>query len=259
MGRRTASSIVGTTMLYDHGTVIVDVLNPITLELLWRASAKLSVIMTTQLAEPRTLSVLDAIHRRRAVRSYLSTPVDDEAIQQLLDAAVHAPTAMHAEPWSFVVVQDRDVLKRISERAKALMLERVTPHRELLCAPGATPDGDHLTMLTDPHFNIFYDAGTLVVICARPLNEFASADCWLAAENLMLAAWALGLGTCCIGFALPALHTPEVKHELGITEGIEPIAAVIVGVPRGDTPVVSRRPPQILRWLRSPTLRQAQV
>lgn len=207
--------------------------------------------MTTQLAEPGALSALDTIYRRRAVRHYLSTPVDEEAIHQLLDAAVQAPTAMHAEPWSFVVVQDRDVLKRISDRAKALMLERVTPHRELLRAPGATPDENLLKMLTDPNFNIFYDAGTLVVICARPLNEFASADCWLAAENLMLAACALGFGTCCIGFALPALHTPEVKQELGITDDLEAISAIIVGVPQHDTAPVSRKPPHVIRWLRS--------
>jgi nitroreductase len=75
--------------------------------------------MATQLAEPGTLSVLDTIHRRRAVRSYRSAQPDDESIRRLLDAAVHAPTAMHAEPWSFVVVQDRDVLKRISERQSA--------------------------------------------------------------------------------------------------------------------------------------------
>jgi nitroreductase len=193
--------------------------------------------------------VLDTIHRRRAVRSYRSAQPDDESIRRLLDAAVHAPTAMHAEPWSFVVVQDRDVLKRISERAKALMVERATAHRELLRAPGATPDQQHLKMLSDPSFNIFYDAGTLIVICARPLNEFASADCWLAAENLMLAACALGLGTCCIGFALPALHTAEVRKELGIPDGIEPIVAIIVGEPRGETAVVPRRPPEILRWL----------
>ena len=64
-------------------------------------------------------------------------------------------------------------------------------------------------------FCVFYDASTLIVICAKPMGPFVSADCWLAAENLMLAASALGLGTCCIGSAIPALNSPEAKPRAG--------------------------------------------
>lgn len=206
--------------------------------------------MASHAAVAHELSTLDAIYHRRAVRAYRSDPVDDATIHRLLDAAVHAPTAMHEEPWAFVVVQDRAMLERISDRAKAIMVAEARAHRDLLRAPGATPAGRHLAMLTDPSFNIFYNAGTLIVICGKPLGEFVVADCWLAAENLMLAATALGLGTCCIGFALPALHAPDVKRELGIPDGTDAYAAVIVGVPLADTPAVPRKPPEVLRWIR---------
>jgi len=56
-----------------------------------------------------------------------------------------------------------------------------------------------VSQLQDPHFSVFYDASTLIVIGARHPDPFAIADCWLAAENLMLAACALRLGSCCIG------------------------------------------------------------
>lgn len=209
--------------------------------------------MSTTIAAPADSSTFDAIYRRRAVRSYRPDVVDEAAIRRLLDAAVHAPTAMHEEPWQFVVVQDRALLRSLSDRAKQLMLTEATAHRDLLRAPGATPDGRLLTMLRDPSFNIFYDASTLVVIAAKPLGQFVAADCWLAAENLMLAACALGLGTCCIGFALPVLHTAQAKSELGIPGHIEPVAAIILGVPDGETPVVPRKPPEILRWVRPAT------
>ena len=195
--------------------------------------------------------MLDFIYRRRSVRSYLPDEVGEPAIRALLDAAVHAPTAMHLEPWAFVVVQDRVVLERLSDRAKVMMRAEATAHRDLLRAPGATPGGRHLAMLDDPDFNIFYDVGALIVICGKRLGSFVTADCWLATENLMLAACALGLGSCCIGLALPALHVPEVKSELGIPADTDAVAAVIVGVPRGETPPVPRRPPEILRWLRA--------
>lgn len=67
------------------------------------------------------------------------------------------------------------------------------------------------------------------------------ADCWLAAENLLLAAYAQGLGTCVIGFAVSALNTPEWKAELKIPAEMTAVAPMIVGVPAGVTPPV---PPQ---------------
>lgn len=206
--------------------------------------------MTAATPAPADVSPLDLIYKRHAVRSYTQDPVDDDTIRQLLDAAVHAPTAMHEEPWAFVVVQDRELLRRLSDRAKSMMLAEATPHRELLRAPGATADGRHLAALSDPQFNIFHDAGTVIVICGKAMGQFVPADCWLAAENLMLAACALGLGTCPIGFALPALHAPETKRELGIPDGTDAFAAITVGVPRGATPAVPRKPAQVLKWIR---------
>jgi len=99
-----------------------------------------------------------------------------------------------------------------------------------------------------PEFNIFYNAGTLIVICGATSAPFAIADCWLAAENLMLAAQALGLGTCVIGSALGALNLPDVRAELGIPSEFAAIAPIIVGVPSGGTPATSRKDARILFW-----------
>jgi nitroreductase len=199
----------------------------------------------------REEAVLEAIHGRRAVRSYLPTPIDDATVTALLDAAVQAPTAMHMEPWAFAVIQDRAVLRRLSERAKALLADEAIRHRELLRAPGLSSSEEHLArMLADPAFNIFYDAGTLIVICAKPRGSFVTADCWLAGENLMLAAFGQGLGSCVIGFAVPLLNTPEVKRELGIPLDVLAVAPIIVGVPAGTTPAVPRKAPEILCWAR---------
>jgi nitroreductase len=199
----------------------------------------------------REEAVLQAIHGRRAVRSYLPTPIDDSTVRALLDAAVQAPTAMHMEPWAFAVIQDRALLRQLSERAKALLADEAIRHRELLRAPGLSRSEEHLArMLADPAFNIFYDAGTLIVICARPRGSFVTADCWLAAENLMLAAYGLGLGSCVIGFAVPLLNTPEIKRELKLPPDVLAVAPIIVGVPAGTTPAVPRKAPEILCWAR---------
>lgn len=191
------------------------------------------------------IGALDAIYRRRATRAFTSAPVGEATILELLRAAVQAPTAMHLEPWAFVIVQDPAVLALISERAKTIA---GTPdghqHRQLARnQQTAMP-----AMFTDPNFNIFYDAGTLIVICAKPIGAFVMADCWLAAENLMLAATALGLATCPIGFAQMALCDPAIKAELRIPVDVIPVVPIIVGVAASEPPPTSRREPEILSW-----------
>jgi len=66
----------------------------------------------------RPLSALDAIFSRRSVRAYTDQPLDEATVRALLEAAVQAPTALHAEPWTFMVIQDREVLHKLSDRAK---------------------------------------------------------------------------------------------------------------------------------------------
>jgi nitroreductase len=186
-------------------------------------------------------SVLDAIYGRRSVRSYAPERVDRATILALLGAAVRAPTAVHMEPWAFVVLQDLTALKHLSDRAKPLFVGEA--HRAHL-----DPGGHLLDAFTSPEFNIFYDAATLIVICAKPMGPFVVADCWLAAENLMLAACAMGLGTCVIGSAVPALNSSEIKAELGIPAEFLAVAPIIVGWPGDDTTPTARKEPRVLAW-----------
>jgi nitroreductase len=188
-----------------------------------------------------SMTVMDAIYGRRSVRAYMPQKVDWATITMLIGAAVRAPTAVHEEPWAFVVVQDPSVLKNLSDRARLLFADE--PHRDLLARGGHALD-----IFRKPDFNIFYDAGTLIIIGAQTAGPFVAAECWLAAENLMLAACANGLGTCVIGSALSALNLPDVKTELGIPIDFTAVAPIIVGVPSGETPLSSRQDPRVLAW-----------
>ena len=184
---------------------------------------------------------MDAIFHRRAVRNYTPQRIEQTVIRILLDAAVHAPTAMDEEAWAFAVIQDGNILKHLSDDVKILMGKSTDSIHPLL--------RNHASdRFTTPEFNAFYNAGTLVVIFGKPLGPFVAADCWLAAENLMLAACAAGLGTCPIGLAVEALNTPNWKKELGVPAEMTAIAPIIVGLPAVETPAVPRKPPQVLCW-----------
>jgi nitroreductase len=191
------------------------------------------------------MDALDAIYQRRAVRSYTGQKIDRETMKKLLSAAVRAPTAVHEEPWAFAIVQDPALLRRISDRVKSLWPASLAERH----GASALPSASHFAeLLAQPDFNVFYDAPTLIVICARPMGPFVAADCWLAAENLMLAACASGLGTCVIGSAVTALNAPEAKAELGIPADVEAVAPIIVGYPRATTAATPRKAPEILSW-----------
>jgi nitroreductase len=188
------------------------------------------------------MEVLEAIYRRRAIRSFTSEPVDRELIESLIDAAVHAPNAMDKQRWAFVVVRDRTLLARISAEAKALTLHVMGSAR---VDPGLE---QFRKVLSAPEFNIFYDAPLLIVICGTEDDRFVDQDCCLAAQNLMLAAYAKGLGSCWIGFAEAWLNRPEAKKELGISATLRPIAPIILGYPQ-DHPVPPPRHRPNITWI----------
>lgn len=185
------------------------------------------------------MEVLQAIHTRRAVREYAERPVDRETVLALTEAACQAPSAINQQPWAFAVIQNQALLEEISGEAKAYW-------RATLADEGPT---DQLrTLVENPDFNLFYNATTLIIIYARTEGLNPEEDCCLAAENLMLAAHAMGLGTCPIGLARPWLGRQEVKAAMGVPEGYTPVFPVIVGHPRGETAAVPRRAPEILFW-----------
>jgi nitroreductase len=184
------------------------------------------------------MDVLTAIHERRAVRDYRDEPVADTAIAALIDAAIWAPSGINLQPWCFFVIDDAATLAACSTKAKAALQAAATDHPELTGLR---------SMLASPAFNIFYSAPVLIIICATTADPMALKDCCLAAQNLMLAATAQGLGTCWIGLSETWLNTDAAKADLGIPAGFTPVAPIIVGHPRGSSPPPGRRAADIRR------------
>ncbi len=180
-----------------------------------------------------------AIVGRRSTRAYTSQAVDEEALRRLIDAAIHAPSAVNEQPWSFTVVRDAGLLDRISHDAK----------RHMLATMPANAKSAHLrAMLKDPGFHIFYHAPALILISATMAGPWAVEDCALAAENLMLAAHGCTLGTCWIGFAQSYFNTPDGKSALDLPADSVPVAPIIVGHASAVPAAVARKAPAI-RWI----------
>jgi nitroreductase len=182
-----------------------------------------------------------AIYGRRATRNFTDQPLDQATIRGLIDAAIQAPSAVNAQDWSFTVVRSKPLMERISREAKAHMLKTT---------PAGLLSHHFQEILNDAKFQIFYHAPALIVISGPADSTWTPADCALAAQNLMLAAYAEGLGSCWIGFAQAWLATPQGKDAIKLPATHLPVAPIIVGHPKAPPPPVARKAPDI-HWVDS--------
>lgn len=185
------------------------------------------------------MTLSEAIASRRSVREYADREVERADIERLLAAAVLAPSAMNSQAWAFGVIQGKERVQQMGERTAAALLRDLDsrgvngPFRDRVAQPGYSP---------------FYGAPALIVIYATQDDVFGPINCSLAAENLMLTATDLGLGTCWIGMGTALFNSPEAKAELGVPQEYKAIAVIIVGHPAGQPQAKEKNPPKVLFW-----------
>lgn len=185
------------------------------------------------------MDIQDVIRKRRSVRAFAPEPVARDTLARLIDAAVHAPSAVNAQPWHFTVMRDQALLDHISTESKRHMLALIDAGKELQ---------SFRAHLIDPGFHVFYHAPAVILIATVKSDAWAHEDAALAAENLMLEAFAEGLGSCWIGFAQRWLETDAGKKAVGLPDEYQPVAPIIVGFPAEPAADVARNPP-VIHWI----------
>jgi nitroreductase len=191
------------------------------------------------LPRPRTLTIMDAIYSRRAVRRFAALPVPEAAIHALLYAAVQGPTLSQSQASiGFSVIRDRKALIALSDWTGR---QYNAGEEEAVSA--------HINDANSPSLTFFHDGGTLIILYTLLADDRHLPECWMAAENLMLAACGMGLGTCLIGPAIDALNTSHWKTRLNVYPTARAVAAIVVGKPDGDLPPVKRFPPEVFSWI----------
>ncbi len=149
------------------------------------------------------MDTLEAIHTRRSVREYQDRPVPETVLNQLLDAAMAAPSARNQQPWEFIVITDREILDQISN---------INPNAQMAAqAP--------LAILVCGNLNIEIAPGYWVL------------DCAAAVQNLLLCAHALGLGAVWTGTYPNEDRMDGYTTLLGLPEHVIPHTLVVVGYP----------------------------
>lgn len=151
---------------------------------------------------------LDFIFARRSVRRFLDRAIPPETLNDLLEAAMAAPSARATDPWHFLVVSERQTLDAIA---------------------GALPHGKMLLQ-----------APAAMIVCGDQrraldgLESYMLQDVSAAVENILLAATALGLGSCWLGIHPRRERVHGLKSLFSLPDHIVPVAGIALGWPEAQ-------------------------
>jgi len=167
--------------------------------------------------------------------------VPEELIRELINESTLAPNAGNEQPWKFIVVKNKEVLKKISDESKKNILARIAANSDDYAKK-------YKGMLQNEALNVFYNAPCLVMILGSSHLKNLYVDCALAASYFMMGATARGLATCWINLGTE-IHDPEMIDELGIPEDCTIVAPIVLGYPEKIPPVPRRKEPEVLRFI----------
>ncbi len=176
---------------------------------------------------------LETILRRRTIRRFDARQIAEEDLQLILQAGLAAPSAGGRQGVIFVVCQDKDVNERLGKIKRAASNVRMATSAENAVSL------EQPSIADDPAIaNAFYGAPTVITLFAPKNFLFANEDCATAAENMMIAATSLGIGSCYIGQGWQAFADPygqEILKKWQIRTDYYAVMQLLLGYPReGD-------------------------
>lgn len=166
---------------------------------------------------------MDILFARRSIRKFVEGEISSQQVEELLRAAMVAPSAGNAQPWHFMVIRDRGMLERIPD---------IHPNASMAC-----------------------DAQLAIMVCADPSLEKYSGrwplDCSAATQNILLAATSMGLGSVWVGVYPDEQRMDQMRELCGIPATISPFALIPIGQPGEQKPPNDRYLPERVhhdRW-----------
>ena len=164
-------------------------------------------------SECKKNAAIENIMSRRSIRNYKQQAVPREVLNQIMECGVYAPNAMNRQSWEVRIVDNTELQASIKEAMAATGNERAA--------------------------GCFYNAPVWVFIAQDSTSPFSAYDCGLMAENMMLAANALGVGSVCLGSPVFMIKESPMKEavleKLGFSEGYELCLCISMGYP-DETP-----------------------
>ena len=203
---------------------------------------------------------------RRSCRRFSEEPVARDALEDLCRIGTLAPSGTNSQRWTFTIVPDRPAmlafgrlvgrfferLNRLSENPAARLLSKLFLKDRLGFYHRRYHDQvrDALREFREAgRDRLFHGATAAIVIATRPGASCPREDALLAAQNILLAAHAMGIGTCLVGFAVEAMRRdPSIGRALGIPAGEAVHAVIALGKPAVSFLRPAGRKPPVIRY-----------
>ena len=168
-------------------------------------------------------AVIETIMTRRSVRKYQPQAVNRDTMQIIVECGINAPNAINRQAWEIRVVDNPEVIKKLTD----LYVK------------------DNPKEAENPSFiNMFRNASTVAFIANDTTFAYSPVDCGLMAENMILSAWSMGIGSCCLGGPARFMKSnPEANkylQEMGFSENYDLLLCIGFGYP-AETPKAKPR------------------
>jgi len=182
---------------------------------------------------------LKVINSRRSIKKYKAEQIGDAELQSILEAALLAPNGRNQQPWHFTVIQNKQMLDKMVSIIKENILNS---GHDFLIGRASAPD-----------YNTFHHAPAVILISGDENVETAQIDCSLAAENILLAAESLNIGSCIITssrFLFDSEKGKQFGKELGIPDGYIYVCTIALGYGDGEKPATPPRRKDVINYVK---------
>jgi nitroreductase len=165
---------------------------------------------------------LKTIASRRSIRQFKQEQIKDSELHSILEAGLQAPSGHNDQPWFFSVIQNKDLIKELSDGSKEEMKKS---------------DIDWMvTVGKNERLNIYYNAPTIIIVAGRKDAVTPMADVCGAIQNMLIAAESLNIGACWIGFTKYNFTKEEEYKKVKIPDDYEVYYGIALGYKvKGDT------------------------
>jgi len=154
-------------------------------------------------------NILDIIKQRRSIRTFEKTRVPNELVLKILEAGRYAPSAENNQPWRFYAITKKENIETVGKYCQIAFLN-----------------------------SFVKEASLIIVIYTKKRHRFVDTDCGLSAQNMMLEAHSLGIGSCYVG----AFRAQAIKDFLRLKDTDRIIGIIAFGYPKETPPAPERLP-----------------
>lgn len=161
------------------------------------------------------MDIIDAILKRRSIRKYKDKEISDEILKEIIKAGMYAPSSNNKRPWFFILIKEKEILKKIAD--------------------------------FHPYAKMLYTSPCAILVCGNKnlqnTEGYLALDCAAATQNILLYAYGLGIGSCWIGIYPREARMDFIRNLLKLEDNLIPISLISLGYPDEEKQMLERFEP----------------